>query len=113
MRLEWLSSVPCDHARQTTAYRPGRSLAHLIKIRNPTCTAPGCRRPSWQCDLDHVIPFHLGGRTCECNGHPACRRHHRCKGSTGWHLDMPAPGILAWLLPHGRTYLTIAQPYPV
>jgi len=113
LSFEWLSTAPCDHSRQTTAYRPGRSLAHLIKIRNPTCTAPGCRRPSWQCDIDHVVPFHLGGRTCECNAHPACRRHHRCKGSKGWRLDMPAPGILAWRLPHGRTYITVARPYPV
>jgi Domain of unknown function (DUF222) len=111
--FEWLSSGACDHSRQTPAYRPGRSLDHLIKIRNPTCTAPGCKRPAWQCDIDHVVPFHLGGRTCECNCHPACRRHHRCKGSRGWHLDMPAPGVLAWRLPHGRTYLTSAEPYPV
>ncbi len=113
LSFEWLSAATCDHSRQTTAYRPTRSLAHLIKIRNPTCTAPGCRRPSWQCDIDHVVPFHRGGKTCECNCHPACRRHHRCKGSRGWHLDMPVPGILAWRLPHGRTYLTAAEPYPV
>lgn len=113
LNFEWLSSGSCDHSRQTTAYRPTRSLDHLIKIRNPTCTAPGCRRPSWQCDIDHVVPFHLGGRTCECNCHPACRRDHRCKGSTGWHLDMLRPGTLAWRLPHGRTYITTAEPYPV
>jgi hypothetical protein len=55
----------------------------------------------------------LRGRTCECNCHPACRRHHRCKGSAGWQLTMAEPGILAWRLPHGRTYVTHAEPYPI
>ncbi|HYK68130.1 MAG TPA: DUF222 domain-containing protein [Streptosporangiaceae bacterium] len=113
LAMNWLESGSCSHARETAAYVPGRLLGHLIKVRNPTCTAPGCRRPAQQSDLDHVIPYAQGGRTCECNCHPACRRHHRCKGSAGWHLEMPEPGTLVWRLPHGRRYVTRAQPYPV
>jgi hypothetical protein len=111
--MNWLESGSCSHARETKAYVPGRLLGHLIKVRNPTCTAPGCRRPAQQSDIDHVIPYAQAGRTCECNCHPACRRHHRCKGSAGWHLEMPEPGMLVWRLPHGRSYVTRAQPYPV
>ncbi len=113
LQPEWLNAETCDHSRQTAGYQPGQLLGHLIKIRNPTCSAPGCRRPAHRCDLDHVIPYHLGGRTCECNLHPLCRRHHRCKGSPGWQLDMPEPGVLTWRLPHGRTYTTRPEPYPV
>ncbi len=113
LAVQWLEAGTCGHSRQTTGYRPSRLLDHLIKIRNPTCTAPGCRRPAQQSDIDHVIPYHLGGRTCECNCHPACRRHHRCKGTAGWQLEMPEPGVLTWHLPHGRSYTTRAEPYPV
>ncbi len=113
LAVQWLEAGTCSHSRQTPGYRPGRLLDHLIKIRNPACTAPGCRRPAQQCDVDHVIPYHQGGRTCECNCHPACRRHHRCKGTAGWHLEMPEPGVLTWHLPHGRSYTTKAEPYPV
>jgi len=113
LRVEWLQRETCDHSRETQSYRPGRLLDHLIKIRNPTCTAPGCRRPAQRSDIDHVIPYHLGGRTCECNCHPGCRRHHRCKGSAGWHLEMPEPGVLVWRLPHGRSYTSRADPYPI
>jgi hypothetical protein len=113
LTIEWLQGGTCSHSRETSAYRPGRLLDHLIKVRNPTCTAPGCRRPAQRCDVDHVIPYHLGGKTCECNCHPLCRRHHRCKGGAGWLLEMPEPGVLAWKLPHGRTYLTRAEPCPV
>lgn len=111
--INWLESGSCSHARETAAYVPGKLLGHLIRVRSPTCTAPGCRRPAQTSDIDHVIPYAWGGRTCECNCHPACRRHHRCKGSAGWHLEMLEPGILVWRLPHGRSYLTRAQPYPV
>jgi Domain of unknown function (DUF222) len=113
LRIEWLQRGDCDHSRETSAYRPSRQLEHLIKIRNPTCTAPGCRRPAQRCDIDHVVPYHLGGRTCECNCQPGCRRHHRCKGSAGWHLEMPEPGVLVWRLPHGRSYTSRTDPYPV
>jgi hypothetical protein len=113
LKVEWLERDNCAHSRQTPGYKPGRLLDHLIKIRNATCTAPGCRRAAQRCDIDHVIPYHRGGRTCECNCHPLCRRHHRCKGTAGWHLTMPAPGVLTWRLPHGRIYQAVPDTYPV
>ena len=60
----------CTHSRQSRGYQPSRALRHLICIRNPTCTGPGCRRAATRCDLDHVTPYHQGGRTCECNFTP-------------------------------------------
>jgi Domain of unknown function (DUF222) len=68
-----LHTTTCTHERQSRGYRPSPSLRHLIEIRNPACTGPGCRRPATRCDLDHVIPHDQGGRTCECNLHPACK----------------------------------------
>jgi len=65
---------PCQHARAEHRYRPSRKLQHLIKARNATCTAPGCGRRAASCDLDHTDPHHQGGRTCECNLVPPCKR---------------------------------------
>ena len=36
---------PCDHAHGQVGYHPTRTLIHLIRARNTTCTAPGCGRP--------------------------------------------------------------------
>jgi hypothetical protein len=36
---------PCDHAQAQRAYRPSRSLRHLVNARNTRCTAPGTRSP--------------------------------------------------------------------
>ena len=79
INLAWLETGECSHRRQSPGYRPSRALTHLIQVRQVTCTAPGCRRPATSCDFEHTIPYHAGGRTCECNGGPCCRRHHRAK----------------------------------
>jgi len=112
-RLQLLETGPCGHARQAPGYVPPASLRHLIEVRQRTCDFPGCRRPAARCDLDHAIPYDQGGRTCECNLGPRCRRHHRAKQAPRWHLDQPEPGRTTWRLPSGRIYQTTAEPYPV
>jgi hypothetical protein len=60
--------------RETHGYQPSRALWHIIEIRQATRTRPGCRRAATACDLDHTIPYHLGGRTCECDLGPSRAR---------------------------------------
>ncbi len=107
-----LARGTCDHRHEEPGYLPSRSLRHLIWTRNPTCCAPGCRRPAAQCDLDHTIPYDQGGRTCECGLAPLCRHHHRCKQSEGWRLEQPEPGVMVWTTSAGRKYITRPDSYP-
>jgi hypothetical protein len=107
-----LETRGCTHPRESRGYQPGRALRHLIEVRNPTCTAPGCRRNATRCDLDHITPYDQGGRTCECNLHPACRRDHQRKQTPGWTLTTPAPGTLTWTTPAHRTHTTTPAQYP-
>ena len=65
---------PCDHAHGQVGYHPSRTLVHRVRARNATCTAPGCGRPAARCDLDHTTAWDKGGRTCECNMAPPCKR---------------------------------------
>ena len=121
-QITWLAQVkirgletgdrPCTHTRETAGYRPSEKLRHLIKIRDRRCSFPGCRRPATRCDDDHTIAYDQGGRTCECNLAPLCRRHHRTKQATGWQLTQPAPGTLTWTSPHQRSYTTTPGGYP-
>jgi Domain of unknown function (DUF222) len=104
---------PCDHLQAEVGYHPSRKLAHLIRARSATCTAPGCRRPAVRCDLDHTVPWDEGGLTCECDLAPLCRHHHRCKQAEGWHLEQPEPGVLMWRTPSGRRYTTTPTEYPM
>jgi hypothetical protein len=119
--VRWLATVKitvletgdCTHPRESAGYHPAPRLRHLIKIRDRRCGYPGCRRPAVRCDDDHTVPYHLGGRTCECNLYPLCRQHHRAKQAPGWHLAQPHPGQLTWTLPNGRTYTPLTEPYPL
>jgi hypothetical protein len=107
-----LATGSCAHERETPGYQPSPGLRHALQVRQRTCSAPGCRRDATGCDLDHTIPYARGGRTCECGLAPLCRRHHRAKQTYGWRLDQPAPGVLRWQLPHGRSYRAEPDPYP-
>jgi hypothetical protein len=119
-QLSWLAQITtapiqtgtCAHRRETAGYQPSPALRHLVKIRSPRCGYPGCRRPATRCDDDHTIPHHQGGKTCECNLYPLCRRHHQAKQAPGWHLSQPEPGLLTWSTPSGRRYTTAPEPYP-
>jgi hypothetical protein len=119
--VAWLATVKitpieagvCEHRRESAGYQPSNTLRHVIKIRSRRCGFPGCRRPAVGCDDDHTIPYDKGGRTCECNLHPLCRRHHQAKQARGWRLDQPQPGTLIWTLPSGHQYTVTPEPYPV
>jgi hypothetical protein len=110
-RLQVLETGSCGHRRQAAGYPWPATLRHLIETRQRTCAAPGCRRPAPRCDIDHTTPFDKGGPTCECNGAPLCRRHHRAKQAPGWHLTQHQPGVMTWRLPGGREYQTTGLPY--
>jgi hypothetical protein len=66
-------------------YRPTAEMrAHLL-LRHPTCTVPGCARPSSSLsetdhleEYDHADPA-AGGPTDAENLHELCREHHRLK----------------------------------
>jgi hypothetical protein len=112
VQVQWLERDRCGHPRRVRSYRPGRTLRHLVIIRHRTCGFPGCSRPAVRCDLDHTVPY-KPGITCECNLSALCRQHHKTKQAQGWHLTQPQPGVLVWTTPHGRTYQTVGEPYPV
>ena len=106
-----LQGADCTHDRQSRGYQPSRTLRHLIQVRNPTCTGPGCRRPATRCDLDHVTPYDQGGRTCECNLHPACRHDHHTKQVPGWTVTCHQPGTVTWTTPGNRSHTASPAEY--
>ena len=113
MRTGPVQAGTCSHAREVTGYRIPESLHHIVKTRQRTCSAPCCARQAGRCDDDHTVPHDQGGRTCECDLAPLCRKHHRAKQTQGWRLIQPSPGVLVWELPHGRRYIVTPGVYPI
>jgi hypothetical protein len=95
----------CDHATAELRYTPSRRLTHLVRARTTTCDAPGCTAQAVHADLDHTTPY-PDGATDQCNLGPKCRRHHKAKQAPGWKVEQPAPGVIRWTLPSGRTHAT-------
>jgi hypothetical protein len=100
----------CNHARSVPGYRVPSALRAFVEARDQDCGFLTCRRAAASCDMDHTIPYHLGGLTCDCNIGARCRRHHRMKGSGAWRLEMSRLGVLRWGTPAGLAYTTSPEP---
>jgi hypothetical protein len=100
---------PFEDTGEAGQYRPGRVMDRFIRLRDRHCTAPGCRRSAWRCDLDH-IRRHPDGPTCPCNLHPLCRRHHRLKHQTPTSVTRRPDGTTVWTYPTGHAYLVAPTP---
>jgi hypothetical protein len=88
-----LITDPAGHTLDHTYL--GRFAPEVVKkaiaFRDGVCQAPGCTRPSTECDIDHRVP-HPQGPTAGRNLWPLCRRHHQLKSHD----------VLRWTLPSGR-----------
>jgi hypothetical protein len=110
--IEPIARGTCDHRHEEPGYKPSRKLRHLVAARTAKCTSPGCGQTWARADFEHTVPYDQDGRTCECNGGPACRHDHRKKQSRGWSLTQPEPGVMIWTTPSGRRYTTGPTPHP-
>jgi hypothetical protein len=107
--------VPCDpltgarldpgNHLTTASYRPGATLAALVRARDGRCRFPGCSVAARFCDLDHVRPWPTGPTTAP-NLLTLCRRHHRIKQAPGWRVCLAPDGTTTWTDPTGRERTT-------
>lgn len=85
-----LDEIAENTCQAADPYRPTAAADAAIRGLFGQCTAPGCDRPTWRSDLDHVVEFNhgapdSGGATCFCNMNPKCRFHHLIKTHCeGW-----------------------------
>lgn len=85
------------------SYRVPADLARWLRVRDVTCTFPGCGRSANGCDLDHTVAWADGGATSASNLAALCRNHHRLKHNTGWRVERDADGP-TWTSPTGETH---------
>ena len=50
-----------------------------IELRDRQCTHPYCDRPPSECEIDHIVPYSLGGPTTQANGRLLCGFHNRLR----------------------------------
>ncbi len=100
-----------EYGRRT--YRPPADLRRHVIARDLTCRFPTCHRPAHRCELDHVVPWGIGGTTDAANLIALCARHHHAKHEAGWRLRRLPNGSIEWTSPTGHTYLVPAATYPI
>ncbi|MEY8018267.1 HNH endonuclease signature motif containing protein [Mycobacterium servetii] len=101
--------VPLVHpgdAAPEPGYVPSKALADFVRCRDLTCRWPGCERPSFDCELDHTIPYAQGGPTHAANLKCYCKTHHLVKTFLGWAEKQLPDGTLILTAPSGHTYVT-------
>jgi len=110
----WRVSVYDDHGALVghgpLRRRPSARDAALVKARDRTCRAPGCRTPAHRADLDHTVAWEDGGTTTPANLGVLCRHCHGYKHSDGVELTQPTPGTFTWRSRLGHTYTTQPEP---
>jgi len=104
LKFEPIARETCDHTHRERQHDPSRALSHLIRARNSTCSTPGCGAAAVTADLDHTIPYEMGGPTDECNVGPRCRHHHRTKQHPKWRVEQLTPDVTRWTGPSGRAW---------
>jgi hypothetical protein len=114
-KIRWLLTDPATGrllGMSCDTYRPSASLATFLGLRDVTPTTPtaGVGRANTG-DIDHLTPYHRGGRTDTDNLHTPSRRWHRAKTLAGWTVTRNNTGSWTWTSPTGRHHTVEPHDY--
>ncbi|MBY6364952.1 HNH endonuclease signature motif containing protein, partial [Rhodococcoides corynebacterioides] len=110
------TDTPLPATQPSNPYRPSAALDAYVRARDQFCTWPGCNRPAWDGDLDHITEYdhthpEKGGRTDATGLGTKCRFHHLLKTFGDFVDDQypdpnnPSRLIRTITIPDGRTVL--------
>ncbi|MBY6363626.1 HNH endonuclease signature motif containing protein, partial [Rhodococcoides corynebacterioides] len=110
------TDTPLPATQPSNPYRPSAALDAYVRARDQFCTWPGCNKPAWDADLDHITEYdhthpEKGGRTDATGLGAKCRFHHLLKTFGDFVDDQypdptdPSRLIRTITIPDGRTVL--------
>ncbi|WP_169846839.1 HNH endonuclease signature motif containing protein [Rhodococcoides corynebacterioides] len=110
------TDTPLPATQPSNPYRPSAALDAYVRARDQFCTWPGCNRPAWEADLDHITEYDhhdptRGGTTSAGGLGAKCRFHHLLKTFGDFVDDQypdpnnPSRLIRTITIPGGRTVL--------
>ncbi len=86
--VSWLDQAYIERA----VFSPGRRVEisatarlftgatrRAVELRDRRCAHPYCDKPAGDCEVDHVVPFSVGGPTIQENGRLLCDFHNRLR----------------------------------
>ncbi|MFW0873829.1 DUF222 domain-containing protein [Rhodococcoides corynebacterioides] len=110
------TDTPLPATQPSNPYRPSAALDAYVRARDQFCTWPGCNKPAWDGDLDHITEYDhhdptRGGTTSAGGLGAKCRFHHLLKTFGDFVDDQypdpnnPSRLIRTITIPDGRTVL--------
>ncbi|MBY6365004.1 HNH endonuclease signature motif containing protein [Rhodococcoides corynebacterioides] len=110
------TDTPLPATQPSNPYRPSAALDAYVRARDQFCTWPGCNKPAWEADLDHITEYDhhdptRGGTTSAGGLGAKCRFHHLLKTFGDFVDDQypdpndPSRLIRTITIPGGRTVL--------
>jgi hypothetical protein len=81
-----------------------RAQRRALRAIYRTCAFAGCETPFQRCEIHHLIPWEIGGRTDLDNLLPLCGRHHHLVHEQGWRLELAPDRELTTRQPDGTIY---------
>lgn len=78
-----------------------RAQRRALRAMYRSCAVDHCDVPFGRCEIHHILPFELGGRTDLHNLLPLCSRHHHLVHELGWRLDLSPDRTLTIRRPDG------------
>src|SRR4051794_4596658 len=81
-----------------------RAQRRALRALYRTCAFAGCETAFQRCEIHHLIPWEIGGRTDLVNLLPLCRRHHHLVHELGWRLELAPDRELTIRQPDGTVY---------
>jgi hypothetical protein len=93
------ASEPLDIGRASKDPTPAQRRA--VRLRDGSCRFAGCDRPADWCEVHHLLPWSLGGRTDLHNLALVCSRHHHRIHDDGFRLARAPDGTLQTFRPDG------------
>lgn len=92
-----------------TIRHANRTQRRALRAMYRTCAIEGCDVPFDRCEIHHVTPWELGGRTDLAELLPICSRHHHLVHELGWRLDLSADRTLT-VTEHDGSPLFVSHP---
>lgn len=97
--------------RSIQSYRPDTTMRAQIRAADVFSRFPGSTFPVRDGDLDHVMPYLLGGATAETNLQGLERIGHGIKTRGHWEAQMDATRNVTWTTFFARLYTTRPHDY--
>jgi Domain of unknown function (DUF222)/HNH endonuclease len=97
-----IDGIPVNVGRQQRLAT--RAQRRALRAIYRTCAFAACETPFTRCEIHHLVPWEIGGRTDLANLLPLCSRHHHLVHEQAWRLELAPDRELTIRQPDGTVF---------